>query len=278
MSLLPICSKNFEKLIFDSIYSFVIHNKLLNSYQSGFRPNDSCINQLISITHNIYRAFDANPSLEVRGVFLDLSKAFDKVWHEGLLYKLKSNGINGNALQLIKSFLHKRCQRVVLKGQSQSSSWLSTRADVPQGSVLGPLFFLIYINDLPEGLNSEVKLFADGTCLFSIVNCVNTSDSTLNSDLLKIQDWAYQWKMSFNPDRTKQAQEIIFSRKKNATTYPPLFFNNSEIKISSNQKHLGLTLESKLSFNEHIMIKFIRQAKVLVSFEKCKHFYHVTVY
>ena len=183
----------------------MIQNKLLNSCQSGFRPNDSCINQLMSITHNIYRAFDTNASLEVRGVFLDLSKAFNKVWHEDVLYKLKSNGINGNALQLIKSFLHKRCQRVVLNGQSKSSSWLSTRAGVPQGSVLGPLLCLIYINDLPEGPNSEVKFFADDTCLFSIVNCVY---------LLNIQDWAYQWKMSFNPDRTKQAQEIIFSRKK----------------------------------------------------------------
>ena len=144
-----------------------------------FRPNDSCINQLISITHDIYCAFDANPSLEVRGVFLDLSKALDKVWHEGLLYKLKSNGINGNALQLIKSFLHNRCQKVVL--HSQSSSWLSIRAGVPQGSVLGPLLFLIYINDLPEGIN-----------LFSVVNCVNTSVLTLNSDLLKIQDWTCQ--------------------------------------------------------------------------------------
>ena len=133
------------------------------------------------------------------------------------------------------------------------------RAGGPQESVLEPLFFLIYINNLPEGLNSEVKLFADDTSLFSIVNCVNTSASTLNSDLLKIQDWAYQWKMSFNPDRTKQAQEIIFSRKKNATTHPPLFFNNSEIKLSSNQKHLGLTLDSKLSFNEHINDK-IHQA------------------
>ena len=183
MPLLPICSKIFEKLIFDSIFSFLTHNKLLNNCQSGFRPNDSCINQLISITHNIYRAFDANPSLEVRGVFLDLSKAFDKVWHEGLLYKIKNNGINGNALQLIESFLHNRRQRVVLNGQS--SSWLSIRAGVPQGSVLGPLFFLIYINDLPEGLNSEVKLFADDTSLFSIANCVNTSASTLTSDLLK---------------------------------------------------------------------------------------------
>ena len=75
-------------------------------------------------------------------------------------------------------------------------------------------FFLIYINNLPEGLNSEVKLFADDTSLFSIANCVNTSASTLNSNLLKIQDWTYQWKMLFNPDLTKQAQEIIFSSKK----------------------------------------------------------------
>ena len=75
-------------------------------------------------------------------------------------------------------------------------------------------FFLIYINNLPEGLNSEVKLFADDTSLFSIANCVNTSASTLNCNLLKIQDWTYQWKMSFNPDLTKQAQEIIFSSKK----------------------------------------------------------------
>ena len=137
MSLLPICSKNFEKLIYDSIFSFMIHKKLLNSCQSGFRPNDSC-NQPISITHNIYCASDANLSLEVQGVFLDLSKAFDKVWHEGLLYKLKNNGINGNALKLIKSFLHNRCQRVVLDGQS--SSWLSIRA----GSIGATVFSHLY--------------------------------------------------------------------------------------------------------------------------------------
>ena len=95
--------------------------------------------------------------------------------------------MNGNALQLIQSFLHNRRQRVALNGQS--SSWLSIRADVPQGSVLGPLLFLIYINDLPEGLISEVKLFVDDTSLFSIANYVNTSASTLNSDLLKMQDW-----------------------------------------------------------------------------------------
>ena len=98
--------------------------------------------------------------------------------------------MNGNAVQLIRSFLHNRRQRVVLNGQS--SSWLSIRAGVPQGSILGTLLFLIYINDLPVGLNSEVKFFVVGTSLCSIVNYVNASALTLNSDLLKMQDLAYQ--------------------------------------------------------------------------------------
>ena len=99
-------------------------------------------------------------------------------------------------------------------------------------------------NILEKSFKIFQNLFADDTSLFGIVNCVNTSASTVNSDLLKMQDWAYQGKMSFNPDRTKQAQEIIFSRKKNATTHPSLIFNNSEIKFSSNQKYLGLTYHS----------------------------------
>ena len=100
--LLPICSKTLEKLIFDSIYNLVHKNNLFNSNQSGFRTSDSCIHQLIAITHNIFSAFDAISSMEVCGVFLDLSKAFDKVWHSGLLYKLKSNGINSKIFKLIK--------------------------------------------------------------------------------------------------------------------------------------------------------------------------------
>ena len=114
-----------------------------------------------------------------------------------------------------------------------------------------------------RGLNSNVKVFADDTFLFSIVNWVNTSASTLNSDLLKIQNRAYQWKTSFNPDWTKQAQEIIFSRKENSTSHAPLFFNNSEIKLSPNQKHLGLTLDSKLSFSKHINDKSYQANKVV---------------
>ena len=146
--------------------------------------------------NNPYTAFDANPSLEVRGIFLDLSKAFHGVWHKGFIHKLKNNGIDGNLLSLIESFLHNRYQRVVLNGQS--SKWQNVNAGVPQGSVLGPLFFLIYVNDLPQGLRSDVKLSTDDTSLFSVIHDVDASPATLNNDLVKIQEWAYNWKMSFN--------------------------------------------------------------------------------
>ena len=120
----------------------------------------------------------------MRGTFLDISKAFDKVWHEGLIYKLKTYGIDGKLLKLLENYLTDRQQRVVLNGQT--SSWQNIYAGVPQGSVLGPLLFLIYINDLPDGLASMCKIFVDDTSLFSKLNDKSNSNSQLNSDLAKI--------------------------------------------------------------------------------------------
>ena len=126
--------------------------------------------------------------MEVHGTFLNLLKAFDRVWHDGLLYKLKSNRIDGNLFKLAKLFLNSRCQWVVLNGQS--SVWKSVTAGVLHSSVLGSLFTFVYINDLPQGLNTNVKLFADVTSLFLVVN-VSVSVSRLNNDLVKMQDWAF---------------------------------------------------------------------------------------
>ena len=108
--------------------------------------------------------------------------------------------------------MRSRKQRVVLNGQN--SSWSDILAGVPQGSILGPLLFLIYINDLSDGLQCNPKLFADDTSLFSTVYDINEATDNLKNDLDKITQWAYQWKMSFNPDISKQAHEVIFSRKR----------------------------------------------------------------
>ena len=127
---------------------------------------------------------------------------FDRVWHEGLLFKLQRYGISGELITLIKYFLSCRKKRVLSNGQH--SSWADVKAGVPQGSILGHLLFLIYINDLPNGLNSNVKFFADDTSLFSVVYNITDSANLLNSNLSKINEWVLQWKMSFNP--IKQAQ------------------------------------------------------------------------
>ena len=151
--------------MFDVLYKHLSDNQILTPNQSGFRPGDSTINQLLYITHRIYAAFEEFPSREICAVFLDISKAFDKVWHEGLIFKLKTYGVSGPLLALIKSYLMNRKQRVVLNGKC--SEWSEITAGVPQGSVLGPLFFLIYINDLVDGLSSDAKRFADDTSLFT---------------------------------------------------------------------------------------------------------------
>ena len=248
ISLLSVCGKVFEKNLYKSIFDYLTENNLLSSNQSGFKPGDSCTNQLLSISHEIYSSLDKN--LETRAVFLDISKAFDRVWHEGLIHKLKLNGIQGNLLNVLTSFLNSRKQRVVLNGQC--SDWKNVSAGVPQGSILGPLFFLIYINDLPDGLITNAKLFADDTSLFSTVFNSNNSASDLNHDLEKISSWAFQWKMSFNPDPSKQAQEVIFSRKLIKPIHSPLFFNNEEVIKSTHQKHLGLILDEKLNLFDHV--------------------------
>ena len=121
VSLLLIPGKFFEKVIFNSIFEYIEANNLLCPDQSGFRPSDSCEYQLLSILHEIYKCLDCNPPKDVRGIFLDLSKAFDRVWHDGLIYKIKHIGITGNSLKLIESFLSNIFQQVVLNGQS--SSW-----------------------------------------------------------------------------------------------------------------------------------------------------------
>ena len=139
ISLLPICGKILEKIVFDQVYAFLNVNNLLSKYQLGFRPVDSTVYQLLSITSSIYENFEKYNVTSA--VFLDISKAFDKVCHEGILFKLKCNSISGSLLNFLENYLSNRHQRVVLNGQE--SNWTSIQTGVPQGSVSGPLLFLV---------------------------------------------------------------------------------------------------------------------------------------
>ena len=129
----------------------------------------------------------------MRSTFLDISKAFDKVWHEDLLFKLETIGISGSLPKLSQSFLNDKQQRVVLDGQH--SNWAPVLADFLQGLILGPLLLLVYINDLIDNLESPVKLFADDISLFSTVSDSSKSNQLLNDYLQKISDWTFRWKM-----------------------------------------------------------------------------------
>ncbi len=248
ISLLPLCGKILEKIIFDQVYSYLDLNRLISTKQSGFRPGDSCIYQLISITSDIYRNFERHD--ETRALFLDISKAFDKVWHDGLIHKLKCNGISGNLLAFFGDYLRGRRQRVALNGTE--SDWQNISAGVPQGSVLGPLLFLVYINDLTENIGSQMRLFADDSSIFTPVRDVLGAHEQLIRDLETVSNWGHQWKMVFNPDITKQAVEVIFSVKKKKPYHPELSFNGVPVAREDHTRHLGVHLDSRLNFSKHI--------------------------
>ena len=171
-------------------------------------PGDSTVNQLVDTYNTFCKALDEGK--EVRAIFCDISKAFDRVWHKGLLFKLRSVGISGTLLHWFANYLDNRKQRVVLP--DATSCWTFTNAGVPQGSLLGPLLFLVYINDIVENINSKIRLFADDTSLFIIFYNPVDSARKLCSDLETIHQSATKWLVTFNPSKT---ESLLLSRKHN---------------------------------------------------------------
>ena len=256
VSLLPSLSKICEKIVFVRLYNYLIEIGYLHNLQSGFRPGHSTVLQLTYVVHQIYSSLEEGK--EVRGVFLDISKAFDKVWHEGLISKLKFLGIKDTLLKWLESYLSNRFQRVVVEGTN--SNWEKVNAGVPQGSVLGPLLFLIYINDITDNIQSEAFLFADDTMILDVVDSPVKSAAKLNTDLASITSWADKWMVTMNPGKTRS---MIFSVKKNKPDHPSLLLNQAIIPDVNVHCHLGINLSSDLSWQHHISIISERAAKRL---------------
>ena len=170
---------------------------------------------------------------------------------------LRQNGICREMINILEDFLSYRKQRVIFN--AQCSSWADIHAGVPQGSML----FLIYINDLSNDIKSKCKLIADDSSLFSVVHDIDTSRNDLNHDLEKSSEWAFQWKMNFNPGPTKQVQKVIFSRKKTVSIHPLFYFNKNPVNSTATNKHLGMILDSKLIYVNHLQSVFSRVNKTI---------------
>ena len=264
VSLLSVMSKMMERIIFKHLYNHFQDNFLLSVWQSGFRPGFSTITQLIELYQGFCTAVDNEK--EIRVVFLDISKAFDKVWHDGLLFKLNKFGVSGKLLEWIGDYLSDRCQRVVINGKS--SDWTDITAGVPQGSVLGPLLFLVYINDLINVIsNCEIRIFADDTCLHIIVDNSVTAAKLLNEDLVAIEKWANQWLVDFSAPKT---ETMTISRKIKKCNHPPLSFFGAHVKKVHSHKHVGLWLDDNLGWNTHINeieTKSSKRLNILMAFK-----------
>ena len=245
ISLISVLGKVMERCVYKHIYNFLSQNNVLTNNQSGFSPGDSAVNQLLYMTNEFGRALDEGK--EIRVVFCDISKAFDRVWHRGLIYKLKAIGIKGKLLNWIENYLSERKQRVVIN--NANSEWREIKAGVPQGSILGPLFFLIFINDIITDIQSNIKLFADDTSLYLIVDDPINTATILNNDLDKIHEWSRKWLVTFN---TKKTETMIISRKSNKPRHPDLIMNNSQLLPVDEHKHLGLILSKDGSWHKHI--------------------------
>ena len=266
ISSLPIINKIFEKLIYTRLYSFFDKKKIFTKNQFGFLKNKSTSDAVNKFLDNIYSSINENSYFGA--IFLDLSKAFDTVPHDILLHKLENYGVRGIAGGLIASYLSNRKQFVSINGINSSMSDMTI--GVPQGSVLGPLLFLIYINDLPSctsKLNSI--LFADDTTLYTSSKDVNHLCADLSSELLLVEEWLLSNRLTLN---TKKTYYMIFSQRR-VPTDTRVTIGSKVIDRQSSGKFLGVILDDKLTFRNHIEHVTKKVSKLCGLFFKLKHMF-----
>ena len=230
-----------ERLIKTKMMDHVLHNNLLSKDQHGFVNGRSCLSNLLQTLDELIDSYDKG--LIIDEIFLDFAKAFDKVPHQRLLLKLRKYGIDGNLLCWIESFLGSRKQYVRIKNIVSDEG--SVNSGVPQGSVLGPILFLLYINDLPTFIKSKAKLFADDTKIYRVIRSIYDAD-ILQEDLNSLIDWCKEWRMFFN---AAKCHVIHFSKKNPNYLY---HINGRLIEAPKTEKDLGVVISQDLQPREHI--------------------------
>ena len=247
VSVLPSVSKILEKVVFKRLHAFLTHHSILYECQFGFRPKFSAIDAISLFNYNVCKTLENNKV--GLGVFLDLSKAFDTIDHEILIKKLNFYGIRGRALEWFKSYLCNRKQYVLFQGNK--SEMASITHGVPQGSILGPLLFIIYINDLHKCLKtSKPILYADDTTLFNSADNIRILFKNTNNDLKSLHEWFKCNKLSIN---TSKSFYMIFQKKKKHLDHNlHLVMNNNQIERKSSTKFLGMIIDERLNWHDHI--------------------------
>jgi hypothetical protein len=200
-SLTCICCKLMEHIVTSHIMSHADRNNILYPLQHGFRSKRSCKTQLLEFVDDVSSNMSSGKQTDV--LVMDFSKTFDKVSHSLLIHKINHYGIRGKTNSWIQNFLSDRTQAVVVDGET--SNFISVESGVPQGSVMGPSLFLFYINDIPQGLSSTIRLFADDTIVYLTISS-DTDAQTLQSDLDKLGIWEQKWKMEFHPGKCNNQQ------------------------------------------------------------------------
>ena len=243
VSLTCLCCKTLEHIIVSSVMKHVDSHKILTDCQHGFRARRSCETQLVTLTHDLASSLDSGIQTDM--VVLDFSKAFDRVPHQRLMRKLHHYGIRGSTHHWIASFLSGRTQRVVVEGSSSDSA--PVVSGVPQGSVLGPLLFLLFINDLPDNITSNTGLFADDCIVYRQIYSPEDC-RVLQDDLDNLARWESKWGMAFYPQKCS-VLSITRSRSPIKFTYK---LKGHVLELQESTKYLGVDVQSSLSWKHHI--------------------------
>ena len=251
VSLTCIVCKLMEKLIRDKLVQHLTKNDLISHDQHGFVKGRSCTTQLLEVLDVWTKVLDEGGCIDV--IYMDFQKAFDTVPHRRLITKIEAHGISGRLLGWLTNFLADREQRVVVNGTRSSTAKVTS--GVPQGSVLGPVLFLLFINDLPIGISNFIKMFADDTKLYSGLRTAD--DDSLQVDLDLLQDWSSKWLMRCHPEKCKVMK---LGRQRSNIQYQ---MNNVILEEIEVEKDLGVHMDNQLSFKSHVAFATAKANRVV---------------